>query len=67
MPLPIVIVVGGIGLGAYVIGRFFKKGREQDLENHLNISEAMRAKDQAEHERAKKRTFKEIMEDILDK
>ena len=41
MPLP--LILAGIGVGAYLLGRFFKTQREEHLENQLKFSEDMRA------------------------
>lgn len=65
MPLPIVLVVGGIGVGAYLLGRFRRREREHDLENQLNISDAIHSKKTNELRDELKKTRKEILEDLM--
>lgn len=66
MPLPIVIVVGGAVIGAYKLGRFFKKKRECDLENRLNVLDAMYMKEKRELSTKLKKSRKEIIEELVD-
>ena len=57
MPVLPVLIVGGIAVGAYVVGRFFKNEKEHDLENELSISEALRTRD-------RKKTRNELLEEL---
>jgi len=56
MPIPL-IIIGGAVVGAYILGRLRKRGREKELEDHLNYSESMRS-----YER--KRSRKELIEEL---
>jgi hypothetical protein len=56
MPLPL-IVLGGIVVGAFLIGRYNRKNREKELERQLNISESMR-------NREKKKTREELLKEL---
>jgi len=56
MPLPLV-VIGGIAVSAFLIGRYRKKNREKELEDQLNISESMR-------NREKQKTREELLEEL---
>ena len=56
MPLPI-IILGGVVTAAYLLGRFFKKDREKQLEDQLDLSESMRHVE-------KKKTREEIIEEL---
>jgi len=66
MPLPIVLVVGAVVVGAYKLGRFFKKKREDDLENQLSISEALHMKEKQDLNARLKKSRKEIIEELVD-
>ena len=66
MPLP-VLIVGGVVVGAYILGRFLKKDREEDLENQRSISEGMRSKERSEYLEERKKTRKDIIKELIDK
>jgi len=65
MPLPIVLVIGAVVVGAYKLGRFFKKGREHYLENQLSISDAIHVKEKQELDAKLKKSRKEIIEELV--